>query len=105
MYIMLKKTYDASFNDNFIINKSFQLPRNCVQIRLECDNKQKLSCCSNLLIYDDKTNSEEVTVFENKKDDVNEANLNDGGIWFQAKTVFKGYKDCYINKVHASELW
>ncbi|XP_022907169.1 MAD2L1-binding protein [Onthophagus taurus] len=56
-------------------------------------------CCHDLQIYNNSLN---------KVDDVKvEENANDGisNYWYQGKLILKGFKDCFINKQSASDLF
>ncbi|XP_074042244.1 uncharacterized protein [Leptinotarsa decemlineata] len=72
-----------------------------VRINLCSDNhRNSNNCCQNLMIYtddDDRVPStQEQKCCENTKNEV---------VWFQFRDLIEGYKDCFINKKSASELW
>lgn len=103
---MLKKTENnICTNENFTLIRNYNVPmKNCVRIQLECDKVDNLSCCNNLLIFNEITKHNEADELIETSKEI-DTNMDHQEIWFQSNVIFKGFKDCYINKVHASELW
>lgn len=107
---MLKKTDKSDkvlILDNFSINRNYNVPaRRCVQINFECEEDvQDLLCCKNLLVYGDNAKFKNETETDTELGALEDGLDGSEEVWLQCNTIFKGYKDCFINKVHASELW
>lgn len=104
MYIMIRKCIRAVNEDNFFTPiRDYSIPSNfpCVTINLDYRNERNHTCCSNMTVYNDSSSSQYYQ-YTNDNDQI--ANdLED--CWFQAKIFVKGYKDCFINKMSATELF
>lgn len=106
MYLMLKKTDTSVTNENFLVNRQFNIPnKNNVQVEIEYTNLSQFVCCKDLLIFEDNNTKDKEMLTDVKKNIIQVSSEYDEEIWYQSKTFLKGYKDCFINKVHASELW
>ncbi|XP_017784013.1 PREDICTED: MAD2L1-binding protein [Nicrophorus vespilloides] len=98
-YLFLKK--NESCSDLFDINKDYEVPSNIKNtiIDLSYSNLND-ECCNNLKIYTENSEMSESFKIE-KHESVDDEVFN----WYQANISLKGYKDCFINKTSASELW
>lgn len=106
VYVFLKKVQFAqnertvSDNNVFKTSRPLNFSSNIKQIKINLHVDQTLdsNCCDNLLVFsdeqNDKVNAVEEFLYEN-------SNI----IWYQAKDLIQGFKDCFINKTSASELW
>lgn len=98
MYILLKKSSISENScDIFVPIENFTPSHKISQLEIKVVYKSsaKSSCCSKVIIF-----GQEKTVcanFDNKNNDIYS--------WYLANICFKGFKDVFINKVSASELW
>lgn len=71
-----------------------------IKINLNYEVSEKRDCCDNFFVFEDVGDSDikqrQVSESEGNQETIN---------WYQSKDLFKGFKDCFINKVSASELW
>nr|XP_023022274.1 uncharacterized protein LOC111510587 [Leptinotarsa decemlineata] len=71
-----------------------------VRINLCSDNHRNSdNCCQNLMVYNDDKDHDPSS--EEQKCESTEKEV----VWFQFRDLIKGFKDCFINKKSASELW
>lgn len=104
MYVLLKKTpTHTSPEDDFFhpIRKFSVSPRvENVVINLWYENPEESNCCSNLQIFGD-------TSRENSKLSVESSSgsNSDDCEWYQAQISIAGFKDYYVGKVSATDLW
>lgn len=109
MYIMLKKkpstteksATQALLDDNFFLpNKKFSLSTEVEKIVINFlySVEEKHNCCSDLKIFEDTP----------KNDTASTVNTSSSCVeceWYQAKVLVTGFKDCYVGKISASDLW
>lgn len=102
MYVMLKKKPVDEFEDDdfFHPNQKFSLsPRvENVVINFFYENDEEYNCCSDLQIFGGDSNS-------SVRKNANESSESDDCEWYQARTAVKGFKDHFVGKVSASDLW
>lgn len=111
MYVMLKKKHTIcnSKNEHFFIPTRCNIPlrvRNTViNLNYTVENDDS-NCCRNLTVFEDEVTQEEkqLTGANSGGSEDNCEDTNDGQ-WYQAKVLLTGFKDCFINKISASELW
>lgn len=103
---MLKKTdNNNSLSSNFTLVRNFNVQiKNYIRIELNCDEVVNLCCCKNLSIFNEETNIQNVNN-RVEMDNVMDKSVSNEEVWYQSNVTFKGFKDCYINKIHASEFW
>lgn len=100
---MLKKqetTLETSKEDQFFHpNRKFSISSHVenIIINLMYETEEEYNCCSDLQIFGDTSREDSKNVEGN--------NVNDDCEWYQAKTSIAGFKDCYVGKVSASDLW
>lgn len=105
LFVFLKKTTtDNEHHNNFFnLSRNFSMPVRVKNTVIELNYKvsEDVSCCSNLSVFLD-TPSKSTSSFnsDNSSDNFNE----DNSLWYQANVMFKGFKDCFINKVSVSQL-
>lgn len=110
-YLYIKKQISAPKEDRtsndykdsvFMRSKPLVFPPNLrhIKINLFPDNNLVKNCCQNLLVFGDirKNSIDELVNASNIKTD-------DNLVWYQFKDTVQGFKDCFINKTSASELW
>lgn len=109
MYVMLKKTPDSDATEKssvqedhfFLPSKKFSLSTRIenIVINFQYINEEKHNCCSHLEIFEDvpRTSSKNVVL--------EAVNSCDNSEWYQAKTLVTGFKDYYVGKISASDLW
>jgi hypothetical protein len=111
MYIFLKVTgpqndLTAMHKDTiFVPSKPLLFPSKTKHtvINLNYSNPSMCSCCDNLEVFQDFCDIESsIQPFDVKVDQTDEGSRE---IWLQSKILFQGFKDCFINKVSACELW
>lgn len=106
-YIFLKKsgtecvesTRDSQEVFRLVQPLSFSNRVKHIKINL-CVNKMVDNCCDNLVVFSDVIDFDQCnlnTTFDSNKSE----NI----LWYQSKDLIQGFKDCYINKISASELW
>lgn len=107
MYVLLKKTCvpeDLSKDSFFLPYFKYNLPSRVknVIVNLKCDDNNVANCCKNLLVF-----SDDVEDCDSEASNCKTVKLNSAEDlkWYQAKVIVTGFKDCFINKVSASELW
>lgn len=104
MYVMLRKCkYVNDCEDNFFMPVSHHsVPTNskCVTINFDYKNESDHVCCSNISVYSDGLNS----TYTSTDSDTLHSDISED-TWCQAKLFLKGYKDCFVNKVSATELF
>lgn len=111
MYIMLKKKHsniNCDSDDHFFVpNSRYDIPlrvRNTI-INLNYINQSGDNCCKNLAVFQDvETQSEQCISESDQEFEIFNENGSDGQ-WYQATVLVTGFKDCFVNKVSASELW
>lgn len=64
-------------------------------VKIDCNNEESFDCCEHFKIFEDVNKT---SVF---CEDENKTNL----VWLESKTIVKGFKDCFINKVSVSDIW
>lgn len=70
-----------------------------IEINFSVNENTDGNCCENLLVFSDES-------FENvSSSKVIDCGKNENVIWYRSKDFFSGFKDCYVNKISASELW
>lgn len=97
---MLKKIPNQSKDDEFFYpNRKFSLSPRVENIVMNFlyGSGEEYNCCSDLQIFGD-------TSKEDSKNSTEE-NFNDHSEWYQAKISIAGFKNCYVGKVAASDLW
>ncbi|KAI4468847.1 mad2l1-binding protein [Holotrichia oblita] len=103
MYVMLKKHQEDLQKDEslFSLISNYNIPTNsnCVTINLDYTNETGHVCCSNIAVFNDSLN------VGNKCPQIPSKSSDSKELWYQAKVYLKGFKDCYINKVSATELF
>lgn len=103
MYVMLKKRQENCQKDDclFTLISDYSIPShsNCVTINLDYKNEPSHVCCSNLAVFNDSLNG------SHKNPQISNKSIDSNEYWYQAKHYLKGFKDCYINKVSATELF
>ncbi|KAF5273130.1 hypothetical protein FQA39_LY07620 [Lamprigera yunnana] len=112
MYILIEKygskMYEEKPELEFHLTKRYTICSRVknVSIILQCDRNVKYNCCNSLLIFEDKNSREGNCSKSNQDDECTISNFNnDETLWFQSKTFIKGFKECFIKGVSASELW
>lgn len=106
MYVFMKKCVyenvekNTNEDDIFKVVTPLNVPNSVkhVAINLLSINNVESNCCDNLSIFSDTTDGK-----VNFDQAIN--NQHTQFVWYQSKDLFKGFKDCYINKIAASELW
>ncbi|XP_018335702.1 uncharacterized protein LOC108744442 [Agrilus planipennis] len=105
----IKKTEMNNTNDFFTYKENYSLPSRIKHYTVELINDKKVlsNCCSHLSIHCDSQVSQSKCNTSNTCDDnsVNECIETDLLEWYQANVVVKGFKDLFVNKISASELW
>lgn len=110
MYILLKKKHSATNCDSdhfFVPNSRYNIPlrvRNTI-VNLNYVNQSNENCCKNLTVFDDEEAQSEQKLNESNQESESDCEHENDGQWFQAKVLLTGFKDCFVNKVSASELW
>ncbi|XP_018571000.1 MAD2L1-binding protein [Anoplophora glabripennis] len=91
-----------SRNDFFIPSRPVTVPSKAkhTKINLNYEASEKRNCCDNFFVFEDVNHSD---ANQRRTSENNQAQ--ETIVWYQSKDLFKGFKDCYINKVSASELW
>lgn len=99
MYVMLKKVPNAVEDDFFHIHRNFSVSSRVenVVINLFYESEEESNCCSDLQIFGDNSNSD--------TKNTNKNGVSDNCEWYQAKIQVAGFKDYYVGKVSASDLW
>lgn len=107
MHVMLKKGCSRenaeSHNHFFLLNSSFSFPSRVetIVINLNYETDYKENCCSNLVIFEDKPGECTRNTVSNTDSNISVEDFQ----WYQAKVLLTGFKDCFVNKTSASELW
>lgn len=70
-----------------------------IEINFSVNETTDSNCCDNLLVFSDEA-TDNVSHKQGIDDD-----RNDNVVWYRSKDFFPGFKDCYVNKISASELW
>lgn len=103
MYVMLKKpttttTTSVEDDDFFHPNRKFSLATRVenVVINFSYENQEESNCCSNLQIFWDTSKISLESSNSSSSEDCE---------WYQAKISVAGFKDYYVGKVSASDLW
>ncbi|CAH0550109.1 unnamed protein product [Brassicogethes aeneus] len=89
---------DTCFTPSRTTNFSDKVKQINIKLNFNKDIDRK-DCCSNLMVFqegDDSQSRHELVESENNEKIV---------VYCQSKCVVKGFKDCFINKTSASELW
>lgn len=103
MFVMVKKSLkfvsDTSF---FKLNRQYSVSSrtNKLSIILNQTSNVDVNCCENLVVYND-TESRQTSESELQNIDVDPNSFQ----WFQASVLFKGFRDCFVNKVSMSKIW
>lgn len=71
-----------------------------IEINFSADEFADTNCCDNLLVFSDDGKHNKVSA-----DVSRDIHTDDNIVWYKSKDSFQGFKDCYINKTSASELW
>ncbi|KAK4887619.1 hypothetical protein RN001_003890 [Aquatica leii] len=113
MYVLIEKCdvkHDGQKTDlDFQLTKQYSMCSRVknVCIHLSYDENSKHNCCKNLVIFEDLKDKENSNI-----NDASNSNTNDTTdeviekmLWFQSKTFIKGFKECFINGVSATDLW
>lgn len=108
MYIMLKKKHSGNNCDSehFFVPNRCNIPlktRNTI-INLNYVNDTNDNCCKNLAVFQDTEGQSEPVSVGTHEFESNVQSTSDGQ-WYQATALLTGFKDCFVNKVSASELW
>lgn len=104
-YIFLKTSETcnrSSTADFFVPSRPLMLSPKAkhIKINLNYEVCEKRDCCDNFFVFEDVGDSDA------KQRQIGESTEDQETVcWYQSKDLFKGFKDCYINKVSASELW
>lgn len=109
MYVMLKKgpttqsSTTAAMEDHFFLpNKKFSLSDRVenIVINFFYETEENHNCCSNLKIFEDLPG-------DTSRNFAFEAvtSCDEYCEWYQAKTLVAGFKDYYVGKVSATDLW
>lgn len=106
-YIFIKKVVmDAEdLNcDSIFVPTSFTLPTNVkiTNINIECSSLNEENCCDNLTIFNDEKC--QLKTGESSSCEI-ETEQNFSEQWYECSELFRGFKDVFINKVSACELW
>lgn len=118
VYVMVQKYVQKNYNgenDFFILNTKYSLPQRVKDIAINLhynkEDDEQYNCCDNLSIFRDSVNEETDTAssLSESNTDFSFQCVHDGSncdlVWFQANVVLKGFKECFINNVSATELW
>ncbi|KAG5891761.1 hypothetical protein JTB14_012495 [Gonioctena quinquepunctata] len=108
-YIYLKKditniSNECSTQSVFVPIRPLTFSPKVKNVRLNlCSDKQRdqENCCENLSIFADDSENKKEKQQQSSSSEVGQKNI----VWYQFKDLIKGFKDCYINKESASELW
>nr|XP_008195500.1 PREDICTED: uncharacterized protein LOC103313603 [Tribolium castaneum] len=110
-YIFLKVEASQSnlsnvCNDNiFIPSKPLLVSNKIKQTVINFNsNSQVFSCCDKLEVFKDSCDVEGPGKCERNFNEKDKSSEN-GETWLQSTIVIRGFKDCFVNKVAASELW
>lgn len=107
MYVLVKKTClteELTKDSFFLPNFKYNLPSRVknIIVNLKCDNTNVTNCCKNLLVFNDDIEGCDSGASNYK---IEKDNSTEDVKWYQAKLLVTGFKDCFVNKVSASELW
>ncbi|KAJ8925927.1 hypothetical protein NQ315_009779 [Exocentrus adspersus] len=72
-----------------------------IKINLNYEQGEYRNCCDGFFVFEDVGGGEAGKQRQNSESTEAQETVS----WYQSKDLFKGFKDCYINKVSASELW
>lgn len=70
-----------------------------IEINFSVNEITDNNCCDDLLVFSDGVDDKVST------DQGIDSNKDVNIVWYRSKDYFQGFKDCYINKTSASELW
>ncbi|KAJ8945750.1 hypothetical protein NQ318_012072 [Aromia moschata] len=107
-FIFLKKdtnsnTGSATNIENFFIpSRPLTFPPKLKHVKIKLNHSDSTNCCSNLTVFEDAGRSD---VSIRNEQLTSSENCEVSFSWYQAKDLLKGFKDCYINKISACELW
>nr|CAI5831157.1 unnamed protein product [Callosobruchus analis] len=103
-FIYLKTNSSGSINynnDTFIPTGPLTFSHSLKHTKIKISSEYYLenNCCENLIVYGQSKPSR---LEESVESNINVSSMES---WYQFKGMVKGFKDCYIDKVSASELW
>lgn len=105
-YVFLKKyspkSSERTINDQVVFEPvkplTFSNNVKLIQINFSVNETTDSNCCDNLLVFSDEADN----VSSSKKID---SHKNENVVWYRSKDFLSGFKDCFVNKISASELW
>lgn len=106
-YIFLKKyvlgTHEKPMTDRDVFKLvrpvTFSNSVKHIKINLYLDKTLDNNCCDNVVVFSEGT--ETTNCFDKGRENNDSTNI----AWYQSKGLLQGFRDCYINKISASELW
>ncbi|CAH1994508.1 unnamed protein product [Acanthoscelides obtectus] len=104
-FVYLKKNSSgtiSSNSDTFIPSRPLTFSQGLKHTKINIKSEYNLdsNCCDNLIIYGQSKASQTIS---SEATEVDSETLSE--TWYQFKDMVKGFRDCYVNKVSACELW
>nr|CAH7720197.1 unnamed protein product [Callosobruchus chinensis] len=101
VYLKMDSSGSIDYNDTFVpsVPLSFSQGLKHTRIKISSEYHSETNCCENLIVY----GQSKPCVSEESVESNNDVVATES--WHQFKGMVKGFKDCYVDKVSASELW